>query len=580
MAGIQISGLASGLDWQSLVTKLIAAEAVPQNNLKTEKTVTQQKSNVLDALKTNLTALQASVQALSGNVGNIFAGRAATIADSTSGWTAAADSAAAVGSHSIQVTQLATKALLSGTSNQGNGLSTTSDVSGLTIATLPISTPITAGQFTVNGSRVSVAATDSLQGVFDHISAATGGAVTASYDPVLDKVRLASSGEIILGSANDSSNLLTSFGLNNNGTGDVSSSKTLGAISLTKGITSANLRYPITAVDGSGNGLFSINGVSISYNSNTDSIGAVLARINSSGAGVTASYDSIADRFKLTNKTTGDTGISVTEAAGGLLGALGIGSSSTLTRGKNAQFSVDGSTTLTSASNILDASAHGITGLSLTVTSTGTQTVTVGGDTAGVRSKIEDFIAKYNAVQGIIAQQTQITTGAGGKVTAALLSRNHDVGDIATSLRQQVFAAVPGLTGNIRRLESIGIDFTSGTNNLAIKDSAKLDAALANNASEVSTLFSDSTNGLATRLNTYLTQVTGSTGLIATQQTTLTNQNKSLDEQIATMQRHLDQQQALLQKSFIRMESAQSAIQSQLTALNNAFGLTSSSSSK
>ncbi len=578
MPATQISGLASGLDWQSLVTKLIAAEAVPQNTLRNEKSVGQQKTNVLEALKTSLTALQTSVKALSGSTGSVFAGRTATVANSASGWTASADAATEVGSHSIQVTQLATKAQLAGTAGQGKALSTTSNVSGLTIATLPIATPITAGQFTVNGVRVNVAATDSLKDVFDRISTATGGAVTASYDPVLDKVRLSSSGEIILGSANDTSNLLTSLGLNNNGTGDVSSPKALGAISLTKSIIYSNLRSAVTAVDGSGNGSFTVNGVSIAFNANTDSISAVIARINSSSAGVTASYDSLSDRFKLTNKTTGDTGISVSETSGGLLDALGLGSSATLTRGKNAQFSVDGSATLTSASNTFDGSVHGIAGLSVTATSTGTQTVTVGGDTSGTRSNIEDFISKYNAVQNLIAQQTAITSGTGGKVTSALLASNHDVGDIATSLRKQIFTAVPGLTGSIQRLESLGIDFTTGTNTLAIKDSAKLDAALAHNTEEVSKLFTSSSDGLATRLDSFLTQVTGSTGLIATQETTLTNQSKSLDDQIASMQRHLDQQKALLTKSFIQMESAQSAIQSQLTALNNAFGLTSSSS--
>ena len=579
MPATQISGLASGLDWQSLVHKLIAAEAVPQNRLRTEKSVAQQKTNVLENLKTSLTALQTSVKSLSGSSSGIFAGRTATIASSASGWTASAGTGTEVGTHTFDVTQLATKAQLAGAAGQGHALSPTSNVSGLTIATLAIATPITAGQFTVNGARVSVAATDSLKDVFDHISAATGGTVTASYDPVLDKVRLSSGGEIILGSANDTSNFLSSLGLNNNGTGNVSSPKALGAISLTKSIISANLRNSITAVDGSGNGSFSLNGVSIAYNANSDSISAVLARINASGAGVNASYDSLTDRFKLTNKTTGDTGISVSETAGGLLGALGLGGSATLTRGKNAQFSVDGSPTLTSASNTFDGSVHGITGLSVTATSESIQTITVGGDTSGIRANIEDFISKFNAVQSLIAQQTAISSGSGGRVTSALLASNHDVGEISTALRKQVFDTVPGLSGSIQRLESLGIDFNSGANTLAIKDSAKLDAVLSSNAEDVGKLFTNSSTGLAARLDAYLTQVTGSSGILATQQTTLTNQSKSLDEQIATMQRHLDQQQALLERSFIQMESAQSAIQSQLTALNNAFGLNSSSSS-
>jgi flagellar hook-associated protein 2 len=309
---------------------------------------------------------------------------------------------------------------------------------------------------------------------------------------------------------------------------------------------------------------------------NTDSVATILARINASTAGVTAGYDRLNDRFTLSNKTTGDTGIAVSEGAGGLLGALGLTSSSTLVRGKNALFSVDGGQILTSASNTLNQDAHGIAGLTLTAASVSAQTVTVAGNTGGVRSKIEDFISKFNAVESYIDQQTAISTGSNGKVTAALFASNHEFGDIGAALRKQVFAAVPGLSGNIKRLADIGIDFTSGTNQLAVNDSTKLDAAIAGHGDDVRTLFSSSTDGLVTRLSAYLTQVTGSSGSIATETSSLASQSKSLDDQIAAMERHITQQQTILTNSFVHMETAQSAIQSQLSALNSAFGLNTS----
>jgi len=54
----------------------------------------------------------------------------------------------------------------------------------------------------------------------------------------------------------------------------------------------------LTGLDGSGNGAFTINGVSIGYNATSDTIGGLINRINKSGAGVTANYDSANDRFK------------------------------------------------------------------------------------------------------------------------------------------------------------------------------------------------------------------------------------------------------------------------------------------
>jgi len=571
MSGIQLTGLASGLDWRSLVDKLIAAETVPQNRLRSEKSAGTQKTNVLESLKTSLTSLQSAIQPL-GTSSDAFAARKATLASASTSWATSATAGTETGTYQIQVTQLATKAQRTGSADSGKALNSSADVSGLTLSTIPITTAITAGEFTVNGARITVALTDSLQDIFNQISTKTGGTVTASYDPASDKTRLSSSTEIVLGSANDTSNFLRSLQLYNNGTGEVLGPKALGVVSVSAAIANANLREAITSTDISGNGSFSVNGTTIAYNVNSDSVQNVLSRINASAAGVTASYDKVNDRFTLTNKTTGDVGISISESPGGLLGALGLGNSASFVRGKDAQFNIDGGPTLTSASNTLDDSSHGITGLSIAVTSETTDSVTVGGDNAGARTKIEDFIAKFNAVQTFIDQQTKSSTTPDGKVTANILAGNREVSDIAKQLRNKIFAAVPGLSGSIQRLESIGIDFKSSSSILEVKDSGKLDAALRDHGSDVRTLFSDTTNGLSKRLDSFITQITGTTGTLTTQTASIAKQSKSIDEQISAMDRRLAQQKTLLEQGFIRMESAQSNIQSQLSALNNAFG--------
>ncbi|MEI8108659.1 MAG: flagellar filament capping protein FliD, partial [Verrucomicrobiota bacterium] len=570
MSGIQLTGLASGLDWRSLVDKLIAAETVPQNRLRSEKSAGTQKTNVLESLKTSLTSLQSAIQPL-GTSSDAFAARKATLASASTSWATSATAGTETGTYQIQVTQLATKAQRTGSADSGKALNSSADVSGLTLSTIPITTAITAGEFTVNGARITVALTDSLQDIFNQISTKTGGTVTASYDPASDKTRLSSSTEIVLGSANDTSNFLRSLQLYNNGTGEVLGPKALGVVSVSAAIANANLREAITSTDISGNGSFSVNGTTIAYNVNSDSVQNVLSRINASAAGVTANYDKVNDRFTLTNKTTGDVGISISESPGGLLGALGLGNSASFVRGKDAQFNIDGGPTLTSASNTLDDSSHGITGLSIAVTSETTDSVTVGGDNAGARTKIEDFIAKFNAVQTFIDQQTKSSTTPDGKVTANILAGNREVSDIAKQLRNKIFAAVPGLSGSIQRLESIGIDFKSSSSILEVKDSGKLDAALRDHGSDVRTLFSDTTNGLSKRLDSFITQITGTTGTLTTQTASIAKQSKSIDEQISAMDRRLAQQKTLLEQGFIRMESAQSNIQSQLSALNNAF---------
>ena len=570
MPGIQLSGLASGLDWRSLVDQLMVAERVPQDRLRSEKALGAQKTSALENLSSQLTTLRDSIKSLSGDSGNVFAERSAKLANANSTWSAVASPDAESGSYQIQVMQLATKAQRVGSNDAGSALSTSSDVSGVTIGTMPIGTAIKAGDFTVNGQKITVATTDSLADVFHQIQTKTG--VTASYDPATDKVRLSSGSEIVLGSANDTSNFLSALKLYNNGTGEVLSPQALGVVSIGAAISNSNLKTPITGVDGAGKGSFSINGVNIDFNVNDDSIQKVLARINASDAGVTASFDRANDRFTLTNKSEGDVGISISEGAGGLLEAMGLNSSAALARGKNAEFSVNGGATVISTSNTLDATAHGIVGLTVSATSQTTETVSVGADTTGARKKIEDFITKYNAVQTYIEQQTRSTTGSDGKVTRSTLAGNIEVTDLASQLRRSVFDAVPGLTGTIQRLEGIGIDFKTGTSQLEIKDGSKLETALSTRAAEVRTLFGSQPDGLVARLDKYLERTTATTGTLKTQTETFAKQSKDIDLQIANMERRLAQQRSLLEQSFISMETAQSRIQSQLTALNNAFG--------
>jgi flagellar hook-associated protein 2 len=441
-------------------------------------------------------------------------------------------------------------------------------VSGLTLANLNVGTAVTAGNFTVNGKQVAVALTDSLQDVFGKIATATGSTVTAAYDPTGDKVSLTSSaGELVLGAANDSSNFLAAMRLINNGGTSVASAGSLGTVKVNSPLASAGLRTPITAVDGSGNGSFTLNGVAIAYNVNTDSLSALLARINTSAAGVTARYDSAADKVLLVNKQTGDVGIGISETGAGVVAALGLTTGATFSHGHNAHFTVNGGATLVSTSNTLDATSHGITGLSVTVNTESTQTVTVASDTGAMQNAVQSFLDKFNATQDLIDADTKITT-AGGKVTAGVLANNREVQAWATQLKEKAFEAITGSTGTIARLDHLGIDFDSTSGHLTVKNTDKLTNALANTPDDVQKFFLTSNTGLVPKLYDYLTNVIATD---TSQQKGLTKANSDIDTQIATLQTRLDDERTTLTNSFIAMLDAQSKAQSQNTYLTNTF---------
>ena len=580
MAGLQLSGLASGLDWKSLVDTLIELERAPANRLQAEKTTNNSRFTALSGIGTRLAELKSAAADL--KAAGLFSGRTTSLGSTS--WSASAADGALTGPHTFVVSNLATQAKLAGSGDIGSGLSATSDVSAVTLSSLGTSTALTAGEFTINGNRVTVDLTQSLQDLFDAISTATSGDVTASYDPATDRITLASASAtpISLGAANDSSNFLAVARLYNNGTDSVTSSSGLGAPSLSATLSNARLRSAITAVDAEGKGSFTINGVAIDYDVDADSLSTVLARINASSAGVNAAFDSATDRIVLTNKTTGDVGLSVSETSGGLLGALGLTSGTTFTRGENAEFTVDGGSTLYSTSNTFTAATHGITGLSVTATSEATETVTVGADTADMKAKIEAFITKFNAVQTYIDDQTRVTS-SNGKVTSAVLSSNREVQSWAQSFRRAAFAEVAGLDGAVSRLDHLGIDFTAGTSQLSIKDPSKLDAALQNSAEDVEAFFTTASTGFVGRIDTLLESFTGldgSGGLLDSQKDALTDANSSIDQQIADIERRLEARRAQMEAAFIAMEQAQSRIQQMQTQLNNAFFKNTGSTTK
>jgi len=583
MAGIQITGLASGLDWQNIINELITADKAPETQWTAEQTTDQNQISALATLNTDLTAFQTAADAMS--TGTTFSATTATVGDPSSGWSASAAPSTNLGQYSFDVTQLATTSTLTGAANVGAHLSSSSNVSGVTIGTMNVATPVTPGVFTVDGAQVTISQSDSLQDVFTAIATATGNAVTATYNPTSDTVELSSSTPstpITLGAENDTSNFLSSMGLYNNGTGTVTSANALGSVAVDSTIADSGLSQAVTDVDGSGNGSFAINGVTFDFNVNTDTIQNILTDINGSGAGVTATFNGANSQFTLTNNSTGDTGISVTEASGGLLAAMGLNETgATLTQGDNAQYTIDGSGPFTSASNNLDASVDGINGLTVSATSTGTQTVSVATDTSGISTAINNLISSYNAVQTYITSETQITNN-NGTVTTSTLSGDQDVVNMQSDLQNMMFNAVSGLTGNITSLDQIGIGFTGTSPLLSIQDQTTLNDAIQDNPNQIAALFTSLPNGLVAQIDNYVTNATSPDGPITAATNALNQDSDNLTTQINNLNTQLTAEQAQLTTEFTNMETAEAKYQSDestLTAILNGGTASSSSSS-
>ncbi len=560
----QLAGLASGFDWKTMVDQLMAIERIPQQRMRSDQGTNTSKINALETLETKLGSLNTNVEGFDSS--SLYNAKSISLSDDTLGIKGTASTSASVGSHSVTISNLASATKRTGTADVGGSMGTT----GTVITNLRLETDISEGTFSINGQDVAVSSGDTLQDVFDAISVATSGVVTASYDGGTDKISLSSaSGELELGGSGDDSNFLTAMKLDqfevigSGGTSTLTSTKALGVVDSSSSIADSGIGggSPIT-----GSGTIIINGVSIDFDADSDSMSALQSRINDSAANVTMSYDSTSDQYRMVNNETGAYQMSVSDSGNGMLAALGLDGSADV--GDNLAFSLDGGATQYARSNSIDSDDHGITGLTITATETGTQTIGVARDSSELKEKIDKFISAYNDVQDFILEKTKIEN-KDDTVTLGDLAGNREISALDSNLRKLAFDRIDGMGGDIFRLEHLGIDFISGTSKLEVKDSSALDEALAGNLDDLETFFMNGESSFSGRMTSFVEGFTASDGILDYQKENLESQNTKIDAQIEEMERRLEFKKSALEAGFIAMETAQSNIQTQQSALSS-----------
>jgi flagellar hook-associated protein 2 len=565
--GMALSGLASGFDWKSIVDQLIEVSRAPQNRMRTEKTANASKSNAVNDLKGLVSTFKSSLTSLVSE--EALFKKSSTFKDTATNWTASAAKETPAGEYKFNLLTTATASKLTGSGDLVADIDTSAPISGISVGRT-----LKAGFFTVNGQKITIATTDSLDDIFGKILGQTG--VVASYSG--DQIHLSSGAPISLGASNDTSNFLQAMRLSGSGVASggfyevtttapgLSSPKTNVALNSSglSGLTPLTAGVEETLV---------INGESISYSS-SDTIQGVLNRINSSAAGVTAIYDLAAGQFSLTSKSTGNVGITVADTGSGTLGAAMGLLGQTATLGEDATFTINGGGVLSSRSNILDETAHGIEGLSVTANKIGEQTLTVAGDFTAAKNSLNDFISKYNAVQNAIEKYTKVTV-TGDKVSSAVLAGNRELSTLSRSLRTMLYQSTTGITGSVQRLSDLGINFSGIEPTISLTKSTDLESKLATAADDIAEYFSTSGTGLIDRIDTLLSGYVSDSGAAAggfkAQLDSITKQNTSLDKQIEDVERRLASQRSLLENSFIAMERAQSGFQQQSAYLAKTF---------
>jgi flagellar hook-associated protein 2 len=570
LAPITFPGISSGIDYNSIISKLTSLTLAP--NTQYNNQITQLNAKNAELIKINglLASVQGALKTLSDPA--TFRSYAGTSSDPLdAGLTQVPKGSPTPGSYTISSTQVATTTQILGGASVGVTLNSGTALVSAGAAISPTNgTSGALGQITIDGVAVtydvgSQSLTTIVSNIYTAVHAVDAGfSISAGANGA---VSLSSTDEpISLGSAADRGNLeqvlkLDIAQVNNAGpTFSVTSAGPIGGVSQGTAFNAAGSAGFATAVT---TGSFTINGVSIAVDASTDSAADVIGRINNSTAGVVASYNLASGTFSLTNKATGPQSIVVGAAAdtSNFLKAaqLVTGNGATTTVGRQAYVAVvtAGGALQTTYSNS-DSVAGALPGMAINVSGSTSVpfTVTVAQNASLAISAVSNFVSLYNAAMNEISiatappvvQQKTLTAGSASSssvlASGGVLYGDQTIQGLSSRLTGIVTSLASNGSTSYNSLQSLGLSLdtthtvyssntnaqggtvnstqtgpiatssASGTDGAFLPlDVAKFTAAFAADPNAVASLFvstsATSTNGLANQLGAYLTGVTG-----------------------------------------------------------------------
>jgi len=334
-----------------------------------------------------------------------------------------------------------------------------------------------------------------------------------------------------------------------------------------------------TALLSTDSGSFKINGITITWDADTDSLDSVISRINSSTANVTAYYDNSLDKMVIKSKGTGSTDKIYIEDTSGFLNTrlkLTLGYSNP---GTNALFTINSADSNDEISK--SANTFTINGTTYTLkntnvtnyTDTTHTTITVKQDTSTIQSKITGFLDKFNSTIEYIKNKSSVDTST---KTRGPLAGNATFTSLRSQLLEKLSGQVTGLTaGNPDYLNEIGITFDSSLK-ASLSDTAKFNSVITSNSKSVEDLF-NSTNGIANKIQTLLTPFVESTSstrgsIIYETKTTINKQITDINTRISRMEERLKIKENQYRQQLYKMQDLLNNLVlqgSQITSLIN-----------
>lgn len=499
-SSLRISGMVSGIDTDSIVEKLMAAEKIPLNKLYQKKQLAEWKVDAYREITSALRAFHDKYFDVAKTSTNMFSPTAyktfSTTTSDDSVVTVTGNSSAEAGSHTILVSNLATKAVYKSASGVTKDIaaSSTADYSAAAGKDFVLS---------LDGEETTITLDSGITGIADLQSAiddAVGsGKIEVSEDAngylVIAGVADSGVGKITVSDGSDSALSSLGFSDSDNLSNRLSTSDTLEEI--------AEKMENAFVFDSDDNINLTINGVEFEFDKDT-TLSEMMSEINSSDAGVTMKYNENSDTFIFTaSKTGAGNKIVLSETDSNFLEMADV---TDYKQGEDAVVTLDGEK-LTRSSNSI--TVDGVT-YKLLSESGEEQTVSLSFDTEALYKKIESFVSDYNSLIEVLngkisedydSDYPPLTEDEKEemsedeieiweeKAKTGLLHNDSVIESLLSNMRSALYASVSGVSAS---LTSVGITTTSDyeeKGKLEI-DSDALKEAIENNPDAVISLFS------------------------------------------------------------------------------------------
>jgi flagellar hook-associated protein 2 len=221
---------------------------------------------------------------------------------------------------------------------------------------------------------------------------------------------------------------------------------------------------------------------------------------------------------------------------------------------QDAHLKIDGLSVYRTTNTVSDA----ITGVTLSLATQGTTTLTVSKDSASAKSAMDTFVKAYNDIS---KQLREATTYNASTKQASILTGDSGARSLQAALREMIGYSRSS-TGGYSTFSDLGVALQRDGS--LVFNSSKFDTAMASSTTNVSDLLSSTSTtspGIAVRMTTTLDGILSSTGLLSSRTEGINRSITDVGRQRETLSRRLIQIEARYRKQFTALDTLVASMQ-------------------